>query len=165
MIGFGSDWRFLPDYGIAIISFGNRTYSPMYQINSDLISFLIDSKIIEKKSIVSSTILQQRGNELIQLLTKNFDDSFLEKEILADNFYLDKPKRLRQNEYKIILEKIGNTISIVNEVVPMNNLRGTIRVQGGNGKQMKVFYTMTPENPPKIQALEISEINDTTQGS
>src|SRR6478672_85088 len=35
--GFGSQWRIMPDYGIGIVSFANRTYSPMGFVNLQIL--------------------------------------------------------------------------------------------------------------------------------
>jgi hypothetical protein len=53
-----------------------------------------------------------------------------------------------------IFEKAG-AIKTVDEIVPRNQLRGTFKIQAANGV-IEVYFTLTPENDPKVQDLDIS---------
>ena len=160
-LGFGSDWRFLPHHGVAIVSFGNRTYAPMGLANNQAINYLVDNKIIERRIPPISNILQQRGEELITFIQNTFNNNHLKElkdiETFSFNFYLDKSKRLWQEDMKEFLQSIDG-IQSISEITPQNNLRGTFIITGNNQKKLKIFYSMTPENLPKIQAVEITKI-------
>lgn len=157
-LGFGSEWRFLPNHGVAIVSFANRTYAPMYLANAQAISYLVDNKIIEKRKYPVSDILQQRGQELMETIQNNFNNSSKDNEVFSFNFYLDKPKRLWQQEINQSIQYL-NGIDKISEITAENNLRGTFMITGKNGNKLKVFYSMTPENSPKIQYIEITKEN------
>jgi hypothetical protein len=115
----------LPDYGIAIISFSNRTYAPMISVNSEVINYLIDKKIITKKNLSPTKVLQTRADQLMQLLLhSNFNNSVLEKEIFAINFFLDFEKRFRKEQFDDLVQKLDGIVK-VGEVQPINNLRSS----------------------------------------
>jgi CubicO group peptidase (beta-lactamase class C family) len=160
--GFGSEWRFLPEYGIAVISFANRTYAPMMTTTSEVVNYLIDNKLIERKDLKPSQILQHRGEQLIQWLHHhsplNEPTSVLEDEIFAINFFLDSEKRLRRKEFDEVVRQL-NGIVMIGKVQAMNNLRGTMILTGENGRKGKIYFTMTPENMPKIQTLQITVLD------
>ena len=78
----------------------------------------------------------------------------LEATILAEHFYLDKSREHRKAEIREILEKAGE-IRHVEKIKPINQLRGEFKITAENGS-INVFFTLTPEKDPKVQALYLS---------
>ncbi len=149
--GFGSNYRFFPKYGIGLMAFGNLTYTrpiPLDQIEK----LLFETLKLQPRELPVSEILVQRKEQIVQLL--NTWDSDLEKEIIADNFYLDKSKEKRKAEIQEILDKAGN-IEKVEKIAPRNQLRGGFKMHAKNG-EINIFFTLTPENIPKVQQMNIS---------
>ena len=68
--GFGSSWKIRPDYGIGIISFSNLTYATASLINTKILDTLITIAKLQQRQLPASAILNQRKNELINLLPK-----------------------------------------------------------------------------------------------
>ena len=66
--GFGSNWKMVPDYDIGIILFGNLTYAPTSLINLKILDTLIAVAKLQPRQLPVSAILNQRKNELINLL-------------------------------------------------------------------------------------------------
>jgi hypothetical protein len=95
--------------------------------------------------------LKQRQNELIKLLPswENAEKSG----IFAENFFLDYFPDLLKTEAEGIFEKAGKILK-VNEIVAENALRGKFILEGEKGN-IEVSFTMSPENPPLIQAYTI----------
>lgn len=54
-----------------------------------------------------------------------------------------------------IFTKAGNIIRI-REIIPENQLRGSFVMEGENAN-VEIYFTLTPENPPLIQELKITE--------
>jgi len=75
--------------------------------------------------------------------------------IFAENFlpdyYIDSLKKQSNDLFK----KAGKIIE-VHPVVPENNLRGEFRIEGEHSS-INVFFTLTPENPPKVQEFSMQE--------
>ena len=151
--GFGSQWRILPDYGIGIICFANLTYANAGLINMEVLDTLINLAGLKPRQLVASSILNQRKDELVKLLP-NWNNAEASG-IFAQNFFMDYfPDSLRK-EATAIFEKAGKILS-VKDLVPENGLRGYFMMEGEQNN-IKVSFTLTPENPPLIQEYHIAE--------
>lgn len=148
--GFGSQWRFLPQYGIAIVAFGNRTYAPFTAINNILMDTLLSLSNLSTKLIEPSSILLQRQKELIEYLP-HLQNGKLPK-IFAENFFLDTPVEDFISLSKSKFLSLGK-IKSVEKIVAENNLRGSFKVIGENGT-LEIYFTLTPEKTPLIQQLD-----------
>ncbi len=152
--GFGSNWSIMTDYGIGIVSFSNLTYAPIGDINQQVLDTLIVLARLQPKKLSPSTILNQRKNELIQLLPewKNPEATH----IFAENFFIDYFPDSLHKEATLIFGKAGKII-LIKELIPENNLRGSFIMEGENS-DIEISFTLTPENPPLIQKYYIREI-------
>lgn len=81
-------------------------------------------------------------------------DSGAEETLLAENFYLDKSREHRVREVKEIMSETG-AIQKVQDLMPLNQLRGDFEVQTENGV-LDIFFTLSPEAVPKVQRLYVS---------
>jgi len=151
--GYGSEWRIFPDYGIGVVSFSNRRYGAPGLPNEQVMDTLISVANLNPRQLPVSKILDQRKSELVALLPAWSDDSTL----FAENFYMDQTLELRKREIKQIFDKAGEIVS-VGDIVPENQLRGSFIIQCGK-KNVKIFFTLTPEINPLIQQLDLSIIN------
>ncbi len=149
--GFGSNYAFFPKYGIGIMAFGNLTYTT--PIPYDKVEKLLFSTLdLQARKLPFSDILKQRKEEIAGLI-KNGKVN-LDKEIFAENFFLDISKEKRTKEIQEILDNAGTVINI-HDIVPRNQLRGDFTMQCENGN-VKVFFTLTPEKVPMVQKLSLS---------
>lgn len=148
--GYGSNYAFFPDYGIGLMAFGNLTYTTPIPYDA-IEKLLFETLEIQPRKLPASDILIQRQAEVVKLITHWNTD--LEKELLADNFYLDKSKELRMKEIQEVLDKAG-PIEKVQDISPRNQLRGDFKIQCKNG-DVTIFFTLTPEKKSKIQRLDI----------
>ena len=151
--GFGSNWRFLPEYGIGVVCFANLTYASTTPINLQVLDTLIVQAGLKPRQLPASNILKQRQKELTQLLPdwKNAENSGL----FAENFFADYSLQSLKEEAQSLFEKVGK-IKTVREIVPENQLRGTYLLEGEGGT-LRVSFTLTPENRPLIQEFHIRE--------
>lgn len=152
--GFGSNWTILPDYGIGVISFANLTYASASQINSIVLDTLITLAKLEPRQIPVSAILNQRKNELIQLLPdwKNVESS----KIFAVSFFMDYFVDSLKKEAREVFSKAGKILK-VRDFIPENSLRGSFIMEGEKAN-IEVRLTLTPENPALIQEYHIREV-------
>ncbi|MDA3860539.1 MAG: serine hydrolase [Melioribacteraceae bacterium] len=149
--GFGSNYIFYPEYGVGIMAFGNLTYTfPLPE--KEFRTFLFETVGLQPRQLPVSDILLQRQEQVVQLIQSW--DSGMETEILAENFYLDIPRKLRIASIKDMFDKAGTIIKI-NAIEPTNQLRGDIKIQAENGI-VNVFFTLSPEKNPKVQEMEVS---------
>lgn len=152
--GFGSQWRILPDYGIGVVAFANRTYSPITAINFRVLDTMITMANLSPRQLLPSAILEQRKKELVKLLPdwSNAESSG----IFAENFFPDFPIDSLKKEARELYAKAGKIISI-EAIKPENQLRGSFIIHGEK-KDLEVYFTLSPENPPLIQDYEIKEL-------
>jgi CubicO group peptidase (beta-lactamase class C family) len=149
--GFGSNYKFYPEYGIGIMAFCNLTYTSPWPYR-DIGKLLFETLELEPRKLPVSNILAERKEQIIQLI-QNWDAE-LEAKILAENFYLDKSREDRMTETNDVIQKAG-LIESIDEVEPRNQLRGSFKINSENGA-IRVFFTLTPEKHPKVQQLDIS---------
>jgi CubicO group peptidase (beta-lactamase class C family) len=152
--GFGSDWKILPDYRVGIISFSNRTYGSLSGVNMQVLDTLIALAKLKPRQVPVSAILNQRKNELIKLLP-NWNNAEATG-IFADNFFMDYFPDFLTKQATTIFNKAGKIVR-VREFVAINNLRGSFIMEGEN-TDIEISFTLTPENPPLIQAYQMKEI-------
>lgn len=153
--GFGSNWMVLPDYGIGVIFFGNHTYAPGTLINYHIIDTLLAVTGLKPDKVPVSKILNQRKEELTTLLPawKNAEQSG----IFAENFFSDYFIDALRKESATIFDRAGKIIK-ANEMVAENNLRGYF-ILDGEKADVKISFTLSPENPPLIQHYTIELID------
>lgn len=160
--GFGSQWRFLPEYGIGVISFANLTYAGLTNINLQVLDTLIRRAKLSPRVLPASSILVTRKNQLMQLLP-DWKEEVLRPlttgsgQIFAENFFSDYPLEAMRNNHQALFKTMGKLIA-VEDWKAENQLRGSYVLRGEKTK-LRVFYTLTPENPPLVQELRIHEIN------
>ncbi len=151
--GYGSEWRIFPDYGIGVVSFSNRRYGAPSLANEKVIDTLLSIANVKPRELPASAILEQRKADLLKLLPTWKETP----ELFADNFYMDKTLELRRREIEEIFEKAG-AIKSVGPLVPQNQLRGSFIIEAEKMK-INVFFTLTPENNPLIQQLNLRLID------
>ena len=152
--GFGSQWKIMPDYGIGVVAFANRTYAGTGNANLMVLDTIIKIAGLQPAQLPPSAILEQRKNELVNLLPgwNNAEQSG----IFAENFFPDYPIDSLKKQARELFEKAGKILS-VKEMKPENQLRGSFILEGEN-LDIRVFFTLSPENPPLIQEYNIRGI-------
>ncbi len=151
--GFGSQWRILPDYGIGIVGLGNVTYAGFGGINTEVLDFLLQRTGLKPRTLPASEILRERADTLIGLLP---DWTGAEASgVFAENFFPDQPLAILRKDCRELYEKAG-VIQRVDEPIAENQLRGTVVLHGAQA-DLQVHFTLSPENPPRIQEFEIRE--------
>ncbi|GGH15664.1 penicillin-binding protein [Mucilaginibacter phyllosphaerae] len=149
--GFGSNWNIMPDYGIGVICFANLTYANAGRINNIALDTLLSLSHIEPRKLPASQILTQRRDELVKLLP-NWNNAKTSG-IFAVNFFMDYFTDKLKAEATDVYARAGKIVSI-GEVMPENNLRGYFILKGEKA-DVRVNFTLTPENPALIQEYHI----------
>jgi CubicO group peptidase (beta-lactamase class C family) len=150
--GFGSHYRFLPDYGVAVIAFANRTYAPAGKPCLKAIDILLEHGHLQPRAISVSSILKTRARQISELITSWAQQS--SDGIVAENFFLDKSRDDWAKKSRDTLAHAGK-IQSVGPVTAENQLRGTFSLVGEKGR-VNVHFTLSPELVPKVQELELS---------
>lgn len=149
--GFGSNWNIMPAYGIGVMCFANATYANAGAANNQALDTLLALSGIKPRVLPPSEILDKRKNELMKVIT---DWSTAKASgIFAVNFFMDYfPEKLRA-EADNAFAKAGK-ITGIDELVAENQLRGYFIIHCENAN-IRVAFTLTPENPPLIQEYHL----------
>lgn len=150
--GFGSQFRFAPDHGVGVIAFTNLRYGPVYVPTARLLQTLVDKVKLPPRAVEPSPILLTRQQQVAQLV-QSWDEQ-LGRDIVAENFFLDRSREDWMAEARKHFATIGKVMS-VGAIKPQNRLRGTFPVVGEKGT-LDVSFTLTPEKDPKVQELNIA---------
>ena len=152
--GFGSNWLMLPQYGLAVMSFDNRTYGGTSTLNTAVLDSIIVLAGLERRQLPASDLLELRRDQLVELWPdwKGAESSG----IFADNFFLDYRLSDIVAATRELREEAG-AITGVGAVVPENQLRGRFMMYGEN-KNLEFFFTLSPELDPLIQHVDIKRV-------
>lgn len=150
--GFGSEWRIYPAYNIGVISFSNATYGAPGLPNAIVLDTLIQLAGLQPRALPASDILNQRKDEIVALLPDWKDESKLN--IFAENFFPDFAlERWRASTQQMFAE--AGAVKQVSVLKAENQLRGTFIIECEK-KNLRVFFTLTPEAQALIQQLDVN---------
>ncbi len=152
--GFGSNWNFLPEYGIGVVCFANVTYAPTGTFNLSILDTLVQMATLNKRVTRPSAILQKRKTELMALLP-NWQSAGKYK-IFAENFFADYNIADLQTQATKFFASAGSIVK-VHDLVAENNLRGSFIIEAQNNN-LQISFTLTPEANPLIQEYHLTEI-------
>ncbi|CAF0982516.1 unnamed protein product [Rotaria sp. Silwood1] len=156
--GFGSNWIILPEHGIGLVSFANRTYADLGNINAVIMDQIVTLADLKSRQMSVSKMLTERKQQIIKLILENnwnINDSEKSK-IFAENFFLDQTLELRKATSQELFNQAGKILNI-GEFIPKNQLRGRFEIECQHGK-IQIMFSLSPENPPLIQELKLSTI-------
>jgi len=147
--GFGSNWVMLPEYGLAVMSFDNRTYGGTSEINLAVVDTIVALAGLRPRQLEPTPILVQRRDELVSFLPDWTGAE--ESDTFAGNFFMDNRVSDLAAHDRALFEQAGE-IRSVGPVAPLNQLRGTF-VLDGEKRDIEVFFTLSPETVPGIQLV------------
>jgi CubicO group peptidase (beta-lactamase class C family) len=157
--GFGSHWRIMPEYGIGVAIFSNRTYAPISRLTLTLLDTLLAVSQIKPYALPPSSILEQRKNELVSFLP--LWNNATTSKIFAENFFADYPVEALKKESSDLFNRAGKIISVT-AVKPLNQLRGNFNIECEKAI-INITFTLTPEHIPTIQEYHIKFLPDKIQ--
>jgi hypothetical protein len=153
--GFGSNWTLMPDYGLAVMSFDNRTYGGTSGLNQAVLDTIVAMAGLESRRLPVSEILEQRKNELVAALRSPEDA--MDSGIFAENFFMDtRPSDWLEGASQLF-EEAGKILR-VGDMVPLNQLRGSFVLECER-QDIEVFFTLSPETVPLIQRVRLRRVS------
>jgi CubicO group peptidase (beta-lactamase class C family) len=149
--GFGSIMRMLPEQGVAVFVMANRTYAPAGALAREATDILARTGALRPRALPASpALLSARGS--IAALLESWDDAAATA-LVADNFFLDRPRAERREEMARLHESHGRCRPAAIE--PENWLRGRFREECERG-WIDVELTLAPTMPPRLQYLGLT---------
>ncbi len=108
--GFGSNWKMMPDYGLAVMSFDNRTYGGTSDINIAVLDTIVAIAGLQPRTLPVSSILEKRKDAFVKILPdwNNAEVSGM----FAENFFLDNRLKDMVKESIELYKEAGEIIHI-----------------------------------------------------
>jgi CubicO group peptidase (beta-lactamase class C family) len=152
--GFGSVMRWLPEHGVGIIAFGNRTYTGWAGVAMQALEALARTGALQPRVAQPSPALVEMRDAVTRLVDR-WDDRLAER-IAADNLFLDESKERRRRALEALRAKVGACKPDGGFDVE-NALRGqwTLACERGT---VRAAITLAPTMPPLVQFLSVREV-------
>lgn len=151
--GFGSYMRWLPEYGVGIISFNNLTYAGGGGAVAHAFDLLSKTGGLQPRETQPSLSLIQARDAVSRLIARWSDQEA--DQIAADNFFLDRAREQRRLEFEVLRSQLGTCTNDPNFDFVENALRGEWTMTCERGR-LRAAITLAPTMTPRIQVLEIA---------
>ena len=152
--GYGSQMRWLPDYGVGLIAFGNLTYTGWTRVIGEAIDSLNRTGGLQPRKVVPSAELTAASKSVSSLVLQ-WDDALADK-IAAENLFMDRSKDRRRQEIDDLRAKVGTCTGPSGFDVVENALRGQWTLPCERGA-LQVSITLAPTMPPAVQYLSVRQ--------
>ena len=153
--GYGSQMRWLPEYGVGIIAFGNLRYTGWQSPIDAAVAALAKTGGLQPRVIEPSPALVA-AREAAAGLVVRWDDALADR-IAAENLFLDTDKPHRRAELDRLHEQVGACTAGTGFDTVENALRGDWTMSCERGR-VKVAITLAPTMPPKVQYLAARQV-------
>ena len=153
--GFGSLMRWLPEYGVGIIAFGNRTYTGWGGVSTQALGILLKTGGLVAREPQASAVLTAR-RDAVSRLVMQWDDRLADS-LAAVNLFLDRSRDRRKAEIAKLVADVGPCRAGTGFDVVENALRGQWTMPCDRGA-LKVSITLAPTMPPTVQFFEVTPV-------
>lgn len=150
--GFGTLMRWLPEYGIGLIAFGNLTYTGWARTFDASLDALARTGGLQPRVIEPSPALTAARNTVAGLIVK-WDDAVADR-IAAQNLFLDLSKARRRAAIEALVAQAGACTAGTGFDRVENALRGDWTMNCERSR-LRVAITLAPTNPPTVQFLSV----------
>ncbi len=144
----------LPEYGVGLFAFGNRTYTDYSAASDSVFALLKRTGGLERRTPVPAPALVKARDQVSRLVIKWSDA--LADSLASMNLYLDHSKSHRIAQLDSLHAKVGACTAATNWFVVENALRGQWIMPCERGA-IWVSITMAPTMPPSVQFLDVAE--------
>ena len=151
--GFGTQMRWLPEYGVGLIAFGNLTYTSWPRTFDAALDALARTGGLQPRVIEPSPALTAARDAVAGLVVK-WDDAVADR-IAAVNLFLDQSKDRRRAAIENLRAQAGACTAGSGFDRVENALRGDWTMPCERGR-LRVAITLAPTMPPKVQFLSVS---------
>lgn len=153
--GFGSQMRWLPDYGVGIVALGNLTYTSWGAPIDAAFEALAKAGALVPRPVQPSPVLvelQQQVTRLVQQWQQPLADS-----IAAMNLFLDESAPRRAAAIAALVSAAGGRCAADGPILAENALRGLFKLRCASGA-LQVGMTLAPTMPPRVQELTVMAV-------
>jgi CubicO group peptidase (beta-lactamase class C family) len=166
--GFGSNMRWHPATGVAVIALGNGTYAAMYALAELVLKALVPRSAAYHVALAPARAQPGTGGlasglwpetltaaEAVNRLLQDWDDAAADA-LFCENVALDRPYRERLRDLALIRERIG--AFAVDQARPAESDTPAHRRWWLTGERGTVAAAiqLNPQRPPRVQSLTIA---------
>jgi CubicO group peptidase (beta-lactamase class C family) len=152
--GYGSQMRWLPEYGVGIIAFGNLRYTGWGRPIDEAIDALARTGALQPRVAQPSPALVSARDRVSRLVMHW--DAGLATTLAAENLFLDSSADRRHAQIDQLRATVGACTAASSFDHVENALRGDWTMNCERGR-LQVAITLAPTIPPKVQFLSITE--------
>jgi hypothetical protein len=145
--------RWLPEYGVGIIAFGNRTYTGWAPAFDAAMAVLAQTGALQPRAPEPATALIAARAQVTQLVMKWNDQ--LATSLAAENLFLDRSIDRRAADLAAHHARVGACTAGSGFAYVENALRGKWIVPCERGNLL-VSITLAPTMPPTVQFFEVT---------
>jgi CubicO group peptidase (beta-lactamase class C family) len=153
--GFGSLMRWLPEYGVGIIAFGNRTYTGWSGVADEALTLLATTGGLQPR-VVQPSLALIGAKDAVSSLVNTWDEA-LASRIAAVNLFMDRSKDRRKAEIAGLRQQLGACRAADDFSYVENPLRGEWLFTCDRGR-LRAEVTLAPTMPPLVQHLEFRPV-------
>lgn len=157
--GFGSQMRWLPEYGVGIVALGNLTYTGWGGVIEQAFEALARTGGLTPRTPEPAPVLLDLRDRVSRLVDR-WDDRLADS-IAAMNLYLDESKDRRAAAIAKLRTAAGGSCRNDGPFEVENALRGRWKMQCATGA-LRVSITLAPTEPARVQYLDVSPWTATT---
>jgi hypothetical protein len=151
--GFGTQMRWLPEYGIGLIAFGNLTYTSWPRTFDSALDALARTGALQPRAIEPSPALVSARDAVASLVVK-WDETVADR-LAAQNLFLDQSRDRRRAAIDDLHAKLGTCAAGSGFDRVENALRGEWTMSCERGR-VRVAITLAPTMPPKVQFMSVA---------
>jgi len=148
--GYGSHMLFLPERGIGVFAFANRTYAPMSRLTPRLAEQFLAAQSNPAPRLPSPWL-----KRAVEAVVAAYAAGRIEtaSSVLAENLLLDLPAPLRNSELSRLKQQLGE--GRLESIEPTHALAGRFLMACANGR-LRGTIILSPEAEPGIQKLVLA---------
>lgn len=148
--GYGSHMLFLPNAGVGVFAFGNRTYAPMSRLTVRLAELFLGAQPKRVPSAPSPWL-----KRAVEAVVAAYAAGRIEAAgaVFAENLLLDQPAPRRNAELAALKQQLGE--GRLDSIEPTHALAGCFAIACERGRLMGTVV-LSPEAEPGIQKLTFS---------
>jgi CubicO group peptidase (beta-lactamase class C family) len=147
--GYGSHMLFLPERGIGVFAFANRTYAPMSRLTPRLAELFLASQP-KPAPLPPSPWLKRAVEAVVAAYAAGRIETA--SSVFAENLLLDMPPPLRNAELARLKQQLGE--GHLDSIEPTHALAGRFVMTCDKGR-LRGTIILSPEAEPGIQKLEL----------
>ncbi|NCW43999.1 MAG: class A beta-lactamase-related serine hydrolase [Gemmatimonadaceae bacterium] len=156
--GFGSQMRWLPEYGVGLIALGNLTYTSWGTPLDAAFEVLAKSGGLVPRTVRPSPVLTAMRDQVTRLVTTGWNTA-LGDSIAAMNLYKDESAPRRAAHIQRLVTAAGGACRADGPMWAENALRGEWKVACATGA-LRVRITLAPTTPARVQQFDVSEMRN-----